>query len=175
LFSGPYQNVTGSDGIGETPYVIDENNTDNYPLMGVFSDFNVAQGVDVQTVSNSTVSDFQFNGTALLFNVTGENGTTGFCRVGLPTALLNGTLTVFVNGTERFYRLLPGSNSTESYLYFTYSHSTEQIIITANPFGIVPEFPTSILLPFLMMATLIAIVFYKKKTILCRSSGQAES
>jgi PKD repeat protein len=33
LFSGPYQNETGSDGIGDTPYVIDENNLDRYPLM----------------------------------------------------------------------------------------------------------------------------------------------
>ena len=33
LYSGPHQNVTGSDGIGDTPYVIDENNRDNYPLM----------------------------------------------------------------------------------------------------------------------------------------------
>jgi len=33
LFSGPYQNITGSDGIGDTPYVIDENNRDRYPLM----------------------------------------------------------------------------------------------------------------------------------------------
>jgi parallel beta-helix repeat protein len=33
LFSGPYQNITGADGIGDTPYVIDSNNTDHYPLM----------------------------------------------------------------------------------------------------------------------------------------------
>jgi len=33
LYSGTYQNKTGSDGIGDTPYVIDLNNTDNYPLM----------------------------------------------------------------------------------------------------------------------------------------------
>jgi len=32
-FSGPNQNQPGSDGIGDTPYVIDENNQDNYPLM----------------------------------------------------------------------------------------------------------------------------------------------
>jgi len=35
-FSGPYQNVTGSDGIGDTPYIIDENNTDCYPLMSPY-------------------------------------------------------------------------------------------------------------------------------------------
>jgi len=33
FYSGPYQNETGSDGIGDTPYVIDEINQDNYPLM----------------------------------------------------------------------------------------------------------------------------------------------
>jgi parallel beta-helix repeat protein len=36
-FSGPYQNETGSDGIGDTPYAIYANNKDNYPLMGVWN------------------------------------------------------------------------------------------------------------------------------------------
>ena len=31
--SGPFQNETGSDGVGDTPYVIDSNNKDGYPLM----------------------------------------------------------------------------------------------------------------------------------------------
>jgi len=33
LYSGPYQNNTGSDGIGDVAYVIDEDNQDDYPLM----------------------------------------------------------------------------------------------------------------------------------------------
>lgn len=33
FYSGPYQNETGFDGIIDTPYVIDENSQDNYPLM----------------------------------------------------------------------------------------------------------------------------------------------
>jgi parallel beta-helix repeat protein len=32
FFHGPLQNEAGSDGIGDTPYVIDENNIDQYPL-----------------------------------------------------------------------------------------------------------------------------------------------
>jgi len=32
-YSGPYQNETGSDGIGDIPYTIDASNRDNYPLM----------------------------------------------------------------------------------------------------------------------------------------------
>ena len=43
-FSGPGQDIPGSDGIVDTPYVIDENNQDRYPLMnpwippGLFAD-----------------------------------------------------------------------------------------------------------------------------------------
>jgi len=33
FYSGAYQNETGSDGIGDTPHVIDADNQDNYPLM----------------------------------------------------------------------------------------------------------------------------------------------
>jgi parallel beta-helix repeat protein len=166
-YSGPYQNVTGSDGIGDTPYVIVSLDTttyltsnttdiDHFPLMGPFSDFSVAAGVNVQVVSNSTVSDFQFNGTAILFNVSGANGSTGFCNVRLPTELLNGTLSVFVNGTRVKYSLLPSSNSSISYLYFTYGHSTEQVII-------LPEFPEPLIMAMLMLATLPAIAIHKKK------------
>jgi len=32
IYSGPYQNETGSDGIGDTPYEIDADNIDHYPL-----------------------------------------------------------------------------------------------------------------------------------------------
>lgn len=32
-FGGPYQNETGSDGLGDTPYLVDSDNIDHYPLM----------------------------------------------------------------------------------------------------------------------------------------------
>ena len=156
LYMGPDQDETGSDGIGDTPYVIDESNIDNYPLMGYFSNFNVTSEFYVQTICNSTITDFQFNGTAISFNVTGENGTTGFCRICIPTALMDVTYKVYVNGIEVSYDLLPCSNSTHSYLYFTYKHSTQKVII-------IPEFPLNIaFLGFLMLIT-IPLIFIKKK------------
>lgn len=156
ILSGTYQNVSGSDGIGDETYSISaENVTDRYPLMGPFSDFNATQEYHVQTISNSTISDFQFNGTAISFNASGENGTTGFCRICIPTALINGTFTVFINGTEVPYTLLPESNSTHSYLYFTYHHSTQEVIIT-------PEFPSFLILPLFSITTLVAVIVYKK-------------
>jgi parallel beta-helix repeat protein len=36
MYSGPYQNETGFDWIGDIPYLIDENNQDNYPLLHSF-------------------------------------------------------------------------------------------------------------------------------------------
>lgn len=33
FYSGPYQNESGGDGIGDVPYIIDEDNVDRYPLM----------------------------------------------------------------------------------------------------------------------------------------------
>jgi len=119
------------DGIGDIEHVLDESNQDTFPLMGMFSDFNATSGYYVQTICNSKISDFQFNGTAVCFNVTGENGTTGSCRICIPTALMADTYTVFVNGTEVPHTLLPCSNSTHSYLYFTYQHSTHEVVIQA--------------------------------------------
>jgi hypothetical protein len=47
------------DGIGDTPYVIDANNTDNYPLMGTFYGSAMMwqeKTYAVNVISNSTVS-----------------------------------------------------------------------------------------------------------------------
>jgi parallel beta-helix repeat protein len=161
LSSGLYQNETGSDGIGDTPYVVKAQewnihvNQDNYPLRGMFSEFNATSEQCVQTVCNSSLSDFQFSGTAIRFNVTGENGTAGFCRMCIPTSLMSGPYQVFVNGTEVSHDLLPISNSTHSYIYFSYEHSTKEVVI-------VPEFPSFLILPLFIITTLLAVRVYRR-------------
>jgi len=155
-----WSNYTGTDsdlnGVGDIPYVIDENNQDNYPLMGSFSDFNATLEYHVQTICNSSISDFQFNGTAICFNVTGKDGTKGFCRICVPTALMNDTYRVFVNGTEVSYRLLPCSNNTHSYLYFTYNHSTQEVTI-------IPELPTWASMLLVLILLTFATIVYKRR------------
>jgi len=154
--SGPFQNETGSDGIADRPYFMNGVNKDHYPLMGMFSDFNATLEHHVQTICNSSITDFQFNGTAMSFNVSGEDDTTGFCRICIPTALMNGTYKVLVNGTEVSYNLLPCSNETYSYLYFNYTHSTQEVII-------IPEYPSFLVLPLFMIATLPAVIVYRRR------------
>jgi parallel beta-helix repeat protein len=155
------------DGIGDTAYTIDANNTDRYPLMGMFYDFNVSwiePGYNVELISNSLVSAFAVgfwiehpNTRVIEFNVTWETDTGGFCRICIPTALLNASYTVLLNGMEIPCILLPFSNSTHSYLYFyfNYNYSTEEVTIS-------PEFPSFLILPLFMIAALLAVMVCKK-------------
>jgi len=123
----------------------------------------VAHSCNVTVISNSTVSNFASliwiehpEVIMIEFNVTEEQGTTGFCRVSFPTAMMNGTYHVFVNGTEVPHTLLPCSNADYSHLYFTYTHSTEGVII-------IPEFPSFLILPLFMIATLLLILIYRRR------------
>ncbi|MDH5376579.1 MAG: hypothetical protein OEW95_12345, partial [Candidatus Bathyarchaeota archaeon] len=90
------------------------------------------------------------------FNITGENDTTGFCRICIPRALMNETYKVFVNGTEVQCNLLPCSNTTHSYLCFSYNHSKQEVII-------IPEFPSFLSLSLFMAATLLAVMIIRRK------------
>jgi len=68
LYRGAYQNITGSDGIGDTNYTINANNTDHYPLMGSY-------GPSTTTGVNVTV--FPTADVCLVFeNVTAAGSTT---------------------------------------------------------------------------------------------------
>jgi parallel beta-helix repeat protein len=163
IFGGSYQNETGTDGVADAPYIVNTFNRDRYPLMGAFSEFHVAQEQIIQAVCNSTISNFQYRGNAIVFDISGKRGTVGFCRICIPTALINGTYWVFVNGKPISYILLPYSNSTYSYLYFTYAHSTHEVIITNSPgVPILPFFAITLTLSFIV-AALIIYFGYKKE------------
>jgi parallel beta-helix repeat protein len=119
LYSGPYQNETGSDGIGDSPYAIAG---DRYPLMGMFENFSFtykSQMYFLSTICNSTILDFQFDeaNKEVSFNVAGSNGTMGFCRI---DAAFN--YTVLVDGRAPSY-VRNWTFSRETYTYFRYEHT----------------------------------------------------
>jgi parallel beta-helix repeat protein len=154
-----WSNYTGvgsnHDGIGDTAYTIDTNNTDNYPLMRMFSDFNATLEQHVQTICNSTISDFQYNGTAISFNVSGEEGASGFCRLIILHALLSPPYNVTVNNSLVAYTPV-FENDALSIIYINYTLSTKEIVI-------VPEFPSILILPLFMTATLLVVIFFKRR------------
>ncbi|MCJ7422691.1 ABC transporter substrate-binding protein [Candidatus Bathyarchaeota archaeon] len=60
LCSGPHQDETGSDGIGDTPYVIDVDNQDRYPLMHPWSSLpihNMNTGLGYETIQEAINAD----------------------------------------------------------------------------------------------------------------------
>jgi len=129
------------DGIGDNPYTVDTSIQDSYPLMGIFSVFYVnfqREIYSVLFVSNSTISDFKFEistettNKMILFNVTGEENTTGFCRVVIPTELMNYTFMAIIDNEEVTPVLLSPSNETYRYIYINYTHSTRTIKIISS-------------------------------------------
>ena len=140
LYSGPSQNETGSDGIGDASYLVDKNNQDKYPLMGPirFFDAGTWNGVSygVNVVSNSTVSKFELNEVEKIisFNVSGENGL-GFCRVTIPNVIVQGLwqdrYTVLVDGEDPLVTN-KWTGETCTYIYFTYIHSEHEVVIQTS-------------------------------------------
>jgi parallel beta-helix repeat protein len=172
LHSGSDQTETGSDGIGDAPHVIDEDNTDRYPLMAPYSTFDAGTWnetpYDVDVVSNSTVSDFHFNpeeGPLLEFNVTGQEGTVGFCRVAIPKDLLwvEDGWTVYVGEESVDCTIVPDNDYT--YLYFTYDHSTKTVHVQGT--SVIPEFPLFLILPLFMIATLLVVIACRRRKVRC--------
>ena len=149
------------DGIGESWLEIDENNTDRYPLMGVFSIFDSSLG-HVYTICNSTISDFQCyfdseNQTNVIkFNVDGTGGL-GFCRTCISHTILNETYIVLVDGDQPDYvNYTLYDNGTHRWIYFTYLHSMHEVII-------IPEFSSVVILPLFLITTLLAVIVYRRK------------
>jgi len=168
LYGGPNQNITGNDGIGDTPYIINSNNIDGYPLMAPFKAFEAGvwngRAYNVDVVSNSTVSDFRFNvdQKSIDFNVTGDDGTIGFCRVAIPKSLLwvDDGWTILINSQPiTDYTRFEDENYT--YIYFTYSYSTQTVIIQGT--HAIPEYPSAIILTMFMLATTILVVLIRNR------------
>jgi len=160
------------DGIGDTSYVVNTSNFDNYPLMGMFSSYDVShieQGLTVNLISNSTISHFNVlvpiehpENRMILFTAAGESGI-GFARICVPHALMNEPYKVSVNGEEpQYVNYTLFDNGTYRWIYFSYYQSTREIII-------IEEFPSFLVLPLFMAPALLAVVVKRKKS--CRMNA----
>ncbi|MGA3191763.1 MAG: S8 family serine peptidase [Candidatus Bathyarchaeia archaeon] len=96
---GVYQNETGSDGIGDTPYVIDSHNKDNYPLMQPWT------GHDITVISATSTKTVIGKGFSyeVIVNVANDGDTAETVNI---TAYANATVIgtqqiTNLNGTEQ--------------------------------------------------------------------------
>jgi parallel beta-helix repeat protein len=162
--SGPYQNETGSDGIGDTPYTIDEYNVDKYPLMAPLSTFEagVWNGTDlkINVITNSTVSNLEIDRDhkKVSLNVSGTSGFAGYCRITIPNIIVQelwqSSYSVLLNGDP--WPFENWTDTANTYIYINYTHSEHKIVT-------IPEFPSTMILPPFMLTTLITTVLLMKK------------
>lgn len=170
LSEGNYwSDYTGTDpdrnGIGNSPYNIATGNQDMRPLIGPFSEFTVTSQAGprrVYTISNSIISGFSYNQVAkqINFQVSGATGSSGTCRVVFPEDLILPPYKVFVNGQNLTSSSTSITNFTHVAIYFSYVHTSQ-----ASNVIIVPEFPSMLILPFLVLLTLLIAVLKRKKKI----------
>lgn len=115
----------------------------------------------VEVKSNSTVSVFRVDTSQKKksFNVTGTDGTLGFCNLTLPNSLIEDlwpeTFTILVDGEEPL-TMNNWTDGTYTYIQFSYLHSEHKVTI-------IPEFPSAIALLASMAFSAIAVVLTKKK------------
>jgi len=161
--SGEFQNMTGTDGIGDAPYIIDDKNQDRYPLTVppipipiVWNETFYPIGIS----SNSTVSWFSFNESkrTISFNVTGPEYSTGFCNLTFANALIRDMwqddCTVLINGAPPL-NIANSTDGENTYFHFTYPHIGHSVTI-------IREFPLTAT-PFLMLLFVAIIIIALRK------------
>jgi hypothetical protein len=119
--------------MGDTPYVIDANNVDRYPLMAPFKVFDS-------------------------LNVSGPDNTNGFCRITIPNIIVQdlwqNNYMVLLNGEP--YPFKNWTDSENTYIYINYTHSTHEIVI-------IPEYPSTIILTIFMLTTTVLAVLTRSR------------
>jgi hypothetical protein len=109
--------------------------------------------------SNSTISALAFNSTAneLSFIASGPPGTMGYARVFISKELVANISDLKVYVDEGQVNYVTTSTDSSWILCFSYEHSTHDIVIA------IPEFPSVLFLPLLLVSTLGAVVLSKKR------------
>jgi parallel beta-helix repeat protein len=165
LFSGVDQNLVGSDGINDAPFIIPQQGArerDRYPLMGNFTKLTTtteAKNYTVDFISNAIIRNLYANQSekSLYFTVNNPNKTEGLCRVAIPKSLMHcndaSQWEVRVGGTLIGHIITENGNYT--YIYFTFTQGTHFVKITAT--HIVPEINILALLLFLILTLSVAI------------------
>ncbi len=154
------------DGIGDTPYIINENNQDNHPLIAPIVSFNVGvwewTSFAVDVISNSTITNFRFipESSMIAFDVDGEYGTNGFLRLTIPKDLLYTDENWVVRVNEESVSANITEDASNSYIYLSYANGYKTVEVIGTI--VIPENSPSVL--FLIIFGLCLLVTYKKSS-----------
>lgn len=158
LYSGPGQDETGSDGIGDEACELYLGAKDHYPIMGLIRCFHAYRWeiTNYYVLVSSNVGEasnlhFECSNQAFIdFNLTGDPET-GLCRVTIPKQLLqaeNNSWIVTIRNEATEYTLMSDINCT--YVCFAYNYSNTKTVKIQGT-DCIPEFPFHIILIIAMM------------------------
>jgi parallel beta-helix repeat protein len=130
LYSGPYQNVTGSDGIGDTPYNCSENNQDGYPLMQKWT--NIA--ITAISSSKTAVGQGQKVNITIIVQNQGWDAVTTSVTLYANTTILSSFTNIALSGRTQ---------TMLTYTWQTASFDNAKYVISANATAIPGETNTA--------------------------------
>jgi parallel beta-helix repeat protein len=172
-----YPNATeiGSSGVWNTPYQIDTNNTDHYPLTTLNTVFPIGEWVRyVPDPSTVTFTYWQKDNTSYVNVTLGFLGFDGFNVTDWGTPTVNGNnITVnteiwrwtgivsdiYSPPTPHIYSL----GNLSGGLQYSFVFKAWNTTVASWNFAVVPELPSFLILPLFMLATLLAATVYRKR------------
>jgi parallel beta-helix repeat protein len=92
MYSGLWQNETGSDGIGDSSRLINGDNRDRYPLMDLWTPDNEPPEIDILSPLNQT---YFSDSLPLIFNISEPTSWIGYSLDGQPNATIDGLFPSF--------------------------------------------------------------------------------
>jgi len=165
---------TDGDGIGDT--FVPHLGLDPYPLVELWSPVRVFNAgtwgnvtYNVTILSDHSVASFNFSyaDKSISFNVTGPPGAEGFCDVAIPRTLLwvqpGEVWVILVDDVERSYTIWENTTHTVIRVLVTFGNPTHTVTIIGT--HVVPEFPTFLLLPPLLIILSLVSALLRKKCI----------
>jgi parallel beta-helix repeat protein len=172
---GPDQNITGSDGLGDSPYPYKDNPLDNFPYINpisieLYSYNNYTHYFLIS--SNLTILDFNFhaeNETFVKFFVKGINGTQCSCRVMIPLRLLlfNSTERWIININSDSITPLLEEEADNFFLHFCFNLGQEIEMVRITPIYAKPKFnPNPLIFVFVtlvLVVLVLGIMFYVRR------------
>ncbi|MEM2569530.1 MAG: hypothetical protein QXT67_06305, partial [Candidatus Bathyarchaeia archaeon] len=173
LYSGPYQNMTGSDGLGDAPYIIDADNRDRYPLMKPYvEDKTPPSIIEIRRQPEGDIEPNQ--PVKILVNATDD--LSGVKRVILSYCIGDSPswtdIVMSFNATSGLYEgiiQVEQANVIVRYKVTVYDNAENQIVDDNNEqyyiYNVIPESPsTTILLTLVSLATVIIVLRKRGKS-----------
>lgn len=153
------------DGVGDTPYIYDDIEIDQYPLMGQFQSIEVVRENGhflLEIISNSSLINLEYlpyvSNETITLEMSGLMDTYGFVLVKILHALLDGPYIVTVNEQNPLLFKELSSDQYITVFYIEYLHENEQESVR-----IIDESIPALLIMILTSIPIIMQTFYRKR------------